>query len=368
MKTYNWNVVFRAVQSVFTRCSLYLTAGDDQIRYCREVIPLFDAALSLTPAILSSAIPIGVSRLIFELPACHQLYLFLPEDSGLEPEAARRMAQCVINTALNAQTDAPGSPSQSRMTILLTHLFQSASHEDMPYVAMLSTETGIDLALERVVCVLRPARSASETMTKTMLEAIESFGGLHKQDILGSIRNGQVALCRILDQKELSIKAQTQDYLIRLSQRLKERLGEPVAIGVGVLTQAIADYPFSLSMAELALRFGNAEPVAYALDHLVEYVLENSPQDKLEHLLSPYVSHLEQSPAMLETVESLVLCDMDLTAAADRSFIHRNTLVFRLNQLRRALSIDPIQSDSDRCFLILLYHYLRLRRESVQSE
>ena len=50
-------------------------------------------------------------------------------------------------------------------------------------------------------------------------------------------------------------------------------------------------------------------------------------------------------------------CNMDISMAAEALFIHRNTMVFRLNQLKKQLNLNPFHKDNDRFKLILLYHY-----------
>ncbi|QIB26585.1 PucR family transcriptional regulator [Caloranaerobacter azorensis] len=50
---------------------------------------------------------------------------------------------------------------------------------------------------------------------------------------------------------------------------------------------------------------------------------------------------------------------MNLKNAAKDLYVHRNTIVFRLNKIKELLNIDPIHNDTDRILLRLLYFYIK---------
>lgn len=46
---------------------------------------------------------------------------------------------------------------------------------------------------------------------------------------------------------------------------------------------------------------------------------------------------------------------------AEALYVHRNTVLFRVNRIKKMLCIDPLHRDNDRALLRLLYLYARLR-------
>ena len=65
---------------------------------------------------------------------------------------------------------------------------------------------------------------------------------------------------------------------------------------------------------------------------------------------------------MVETIKALIYADMNVFTAAETLQIHRNTMVSRLNQLKKQLKLDPQHNDNDRFKLILIYHYIKRSR------
>jgi len=58
-----------------------------------------------------------------------------------------------------------------------------------------------------------------------------------------------------------------------------------------------------------------------------------------------------------ETVEALSKNNYNVVYSAKALYIHRNTLLFRLNKLKDVLNIDPIASAADREFFNELAYY-----------
>ena len=71
---------------------------------------------------------------------------------------------------------------------------------------------------------------------------------------------------------------------------------------------------------------------------------------------------------MFETLKALVLHHMDQRETAKSLFIHRNTLAFRLKQIREKLNLDPYGRDSDRFTLTAFYIYTVLYYPQEKNE
>jgi carbohydrate diacid regulator len=65
----------------------------------------------------------------------------------------------------------------------------------------------------------------------------------------------------------------------------------------------------------------------------------------------------EDKKSLVEIVEALYRNNYNVVYSAKDLFIHRNTLIFRLNKLKEILNIDPIANAADREFLNELAYY-----------
>jgi carbohydrate diacid regulator len=78
----------------------------------------------------------------------------------------------------------------------------------------------------------------------------------------------------------------------------------------------------------------------------------------MEHFMLPYEKELEKSPELIETLHALVKNDMNLRQTAEELFLHRNTVVFRMEKLKELLDFNPIHSIRDASFFQIISWYL----------
>ena len=95
---------------------------------------------------------------------------------------------------------------------------------------------------------------------------------------------------------------------------------------------------------------------------LIGYFLTCAVSFPIRHFfLNEKLSILERSPQFLETIEALLLYNMNIRDAAEHLFVHHNTVVFRINRIKELLSLDPLQKNSDLAMLTMLYMYAKLK-------
>lgn len=112
----------------------------------------------------------------------------------------------------------------------------------------------------------------------------------------------------------------------------------------------------------------NGQPVFF-YDHLSGYLREAVPLRELQHAFS--VCRGQMSPehrrSFCESVGALIETNYHFPEAAERLYIHKNTLVYRYNAIKQNLGIDPLASASDRAFLEAFYAYLLRTKEAENS-
>lgn len=99
-------------------------------------------------------------------------------------------------------------------------------------------------------------------------------------------------------------------------------------------------------------------------DYVDEYIGSLAPAMELHGMFNVFYSLLDGDArdTLVELTETLDRNDYNLVKSSQDMFVHKNTLVFRLNKIRELLIINPVQKTREREFLKYLSRYLRLRQ------
>lgn len=286
--------------------------------------------------------------------------LLLPSEEYESAEAAEKMVRTLIalqdrgeeNRERKRNGTVPANP-------LLTSLLYADTMEMQTYSVLLAEEQRIRLEIPRVVCVI-PA--AGRDMEK-MLYHIRRFGETFSDDITGTAGGDNIVLCRCLKDPVKSIRYQCREYLEALVKRIEVKCGFTPQIWVGTKAKHIWEYRYSMEAAMVAgscMSHGaEKSPIAYAADHLLEYVMVHTDPKILKHFLEPYIERLKPEPGLVDTAEVLLENNMNISAAAKQKFMHRNTMMIHASRLCDLLSIDPACYDRDRFLLMMICFYYR---------
>lgn len=107
----------------------------------------------------------------------------------------------------------------------------------------------------------------------------------------------------------------------------------------------------------------NIEPQGSSVffyDYSDQYLRSIIPMHELSRMYNTIADTLsaEEKQSFIELMGALIHCNYHLSAAAALLFLHKNTLLYRLNKLRASLNMNPLDSASDRFFMEALYTYL----------
>ena len=97
-------------------------------------------------------------------------------------------------------------------------------------------------------------------------------------------------------------------------------------------------------------------------DIVLDYSASFIPSDQLRLLISPDILYLKRSEKdysfpLVETLKTYLECNCSLLTAADRLFVHKNTMLYRLNIIKSIIRAD-INNAYDRTYL--LYSFMLL--------
>lgn len=123
-----------------------------------------------------------------------------------------------------------------------------------------------------------------------------------------------------------------------------------IAVGNPVLIHNLSDSAFSAEIALKSLPSGKNYAEAAGLD--LELILASVNSRNKKAFLEKTLSKL--SPEDLELLHIYFSCDMSLKKTCEETFLHKNTIQYRLNQIHRKCGYNPREfQDAVRLYLAL---------------
>ncbi len=137
------------------------------------------------------------------------------------------------------------------------------------------------------------------------------------------------------------------DFALGLLQNLQ--LSYTITIGIGQYYPDLRGLRKSYQDAKLALEVGSK---VWGLGHVYHIkrvgmfiTLANTSQDRKAELAHQILSPLLRDEQLFKTVQAFLASGLNLTEAAERLHIHRNTLIYRLDKTKKLINLDPRHFD-----------------------
>ena len=104
------------------------------------------------------------------------------------------------------------------------------------------------------------------------------------------------------------------------------------------------------------------EGLYFYRDIMLEQLLSLIPADRARYLISPDIHRLEEAAVQyafspLETLKAYLECNCNLIRTAERLYLHKNTLLYRLNHIKNIIRCDLNDAD-ERLLLALSFKLL----------
>lgn len=155
------------------------------------------------------------------------------------------------------------------------------------------------------------------------------------------------------------------DYAYLMAQSIEEELGLKVKIGVGGTMKSFSDSAVSYKQAAIAVRMSGLFEIKTSVATYKEYVfvkmLEDLPKYKLEEFLNvlsePETKSVLADPEMLETASEFLKANLNVSEASRNLFMHRNTLMYRLDKIEKATGLDIRKFQDAMTFRLMMMLY-----------
>ncbi len=256
---------------------------------------------------------------------------------------------------LSCAEDRPGGEDILRLAAELVRTTELADEGTRLWRAILdgrADETGMPSdSLPRCVllCEGRPG----------LEQELAELAPLEEQDALVPLRPGTAALLKDLS----GIARETE--IVQFAQALLETVlsetGSAIRIGIGGRCASLKELPRGLREAQEALRLGRIlrpeeNVLLYAhltLERLVASVPEEAARETASQLFNRRNSRLLDEE-MLRTIDAFFRKSLNVSDTARQLFIHRNTLLYRLDKVQKQTGLDLRCFDDAVTFRLLL--------------
>ena len=280
-----------------------------------------------------------------------------------DPPTVRDTAQLVrmiTELVLEREGSQRETGSHERMREEFLQLLTQHDGRDLPATALrLARSMGFDPGLPRAVAIFRAVSSGAswdavpDLLSDLPLARIETNlrarKSLEASDFVGRIGATVVVLFAELAPTSVPV----MNRLAQVHRSLAHLSGAPVIAGLGGAAPPGA-FPNSWREAEFAAGCATSHaPIRSIVEHdvLLVYLREQAASRDQLITANPVLTRLRQAfrerPVLRETVNALLEANLDGAATARRLSIHRNTLAYRLDQLRDAAGLDPCRNFVD---------------------
>lgn len=197
-----------------------------------------------------------------------------------------------------------------------------------------------------------------------MLYKIKESKTHSKQDISAITREHQLLIFKTVNNK---FEYFCKDYKFVIGEYLSQFLNyirEKEIIChfyVGSVQNKMENYNISYQHCKWLLLQNNKDSMGvFFYDYVGKYLKSKTPFGEMHQVYNVFEEFLDDKTkkSVMEIIEPMTNNNYNLIETSKELFIHRNTLVFRLNKIKEYFNLNPVQKYQDREFLSYLCYYL----------
>lgn len=198
----------------------------------------------------------------------------------------------------------------------------------------------IAVSADRCVVVF----DAPTSMPGNLLPVFSGIAPLEKGDV--AVPDGRHTVALIRDMK-YQTPEELKEYTEAVIGSMESEGFSGIRAGIGMKSDRIGDLRKSFLTAKDALLLGTKYHVRESVHDYagmtLERIMECIPQDRLSEIRREFLNRGDAGgmpDELLETVRVFFRNDLNLTAASRELFVHRNTLNYRLDKIRKDTGLD----------------------------
>lgn len=312
-----------------------------------SLIPNNDIRFSL-PALPQAGVPVYQEGRIYQLCTAAQEWVLMATGENT-PGMRDGLTLCdAMISSLIAASTAGNDLNNAYSKILLNEL-------SLAELDALADEHHIPDHLPRCVLLMHMVQVQQRTASEILEEILPRGAG----DVLVSMDKHTAAL--IKDTHNLEEEDELRQFACAVQETLLGEIALPVTIGIGEVAKTTSELHASYRQARRAIEIGRAYAPERTVHVYRSMMLERFLSDLSPEMAEHYHSLLFNrstarlfSEEMLYTIEMFFKKDLNLSDTARQLYIHRNTLVYRLDKVQRQVGLDLRKFEDAVTFKMLL--------------
>ena len=260
---------------------------------------------------------------------------------------------------------------QNSKVFFIHELINLTSPDDLASVEEWGIKLGYDMSVRRTAILIEFAEKgkkksafSNDNVMQDFLENIKKAKGHNKNDISTILSSNKIVVLKASYEKDgLKENNLIHDYINQITHMISNQNNLIYNLSVGSFYDNLFHVKESFAEAEFILSQLDVykSHIAYINDYLLGYFSARLPKGMIEHFFEDDYNRIKDYPELSETIIALAKSNMHITLCAKELYVHRNTVLFRMNKLKEILQVDPVNIDVDRSRWILFSEYLKLK-------
>ncbi len=337
------NRILAQLEQVFSKLDSSVVLLDQS---GNSLIPAEDIRFSL-PDLPVPGKPVNhEGRLYQRCASCPDTVLMTPEQDGKLTRDAFLLADTMIGAVIRAES-VSSDLNSAWQRLLENHL----------------TATELNAAADEYHIPMRASRCVLlihlvQVQSSTGLDIMDEVTPKGPNDVLVAMDRHTVALVK--DTAGMDGMEDVKEFAEALEETLIGETAMDLTVGIGDIVETLEELCSSYRQARRAIEIGsqyapNVHIHVYRSMHLERFLSELSPELAAHYhglLFNRSTSRLF-SEEMLNTIDMFFKKDLNLSDTARQLYIHRNTLVYRLDKVQRMVGLDLRRFDDAVTFKLL---------------
>ncbi|VDN47552.1 conserved protein of unknown function [Petrocella atlantisensis] len=262
---------------------------------------------------------------------------------------------------------------QNNKIFFINELLNVSNREALVSIKNWGEKLGYDMSVRRNIIVLQFSPIQNEDTTFTADDMVQDFvkdlkhiPNHHNNDISALLSPSRIIIVKssyeIHENEEREV---IYKYTQAVMKIIEDKYPMNCYIGVGSFYDDILCLKNSFFEAEYIINCVSNEygcNIGFIRDYLIGYFSSQISKFTLDHFFFNAYECIKDKPEIIETIVSLYKCNMHLNQCAAKLYVHRNTVLFRMNKIKEILNLDPINNTSDRAYWGLLSEYIMLKK------
>lgn len=248
---------------------------------------------------------------------------------------------------------------QSNKSYFANLLLNIKTKEDRITLERWASKLGYDISIKRTVLVVMFKEKYADEVHSDIIKCIKSVKGHEKEDFSALIGTNQILILKTNPNNDKM--PYFTEYGKRVVKKIEELTGIKAFVGIGSFYTSIEEqfngFNEAVFSIQQMIKHKDGTRVGCIQDYLLLYMAGMIPKELFEHFLQEYLDQLKDSEELMETLVALSKNHMNLVDTAKSLYVHRNTVVFRLNKIKELTGLDPTHDHRGRMISHLIATY-----------